>query len=220
MSQPCAASTCTHTLRDTETDTGQQLCTPCVHTIRRWLASIPNTLVVLAASTHRETTGSPVRSGTRTPDGPGRGDTLNILGPWAAGTVHDPHGDQTGHPPIAATLYGWVQLLSEEQRYLNPPATVSETALAAWLDRHLERAARQPWAGEMHAELREMMGRVWHITSTRPITRAVTRPCPRCDGLTLTRTDGDLYVRCSECETSWTEAELAADAGRRAAAAA
>lgn len=213
----CTALTCTHTLRPHETDTGQQLCGPCVHAIRRWLASIPATMVVLAASTQRETAGAPTRSGSRTAPLPGRADTLNITGPWAIDTVHDEHGDQCGPLPIAAVLHGWVRLVAEE-RHLRGPAAVTETALAAYLDAHLDWAANQPWAGEMHDELRQMMGRIWAITSTRPLTRAVTRPCPRCDGLTLTRTDGDLYVRCGECLGCWTETELGADAVARAAA--
>lgn len=212
----CHALTCTHTLRPHETDAGQQLCGPCVHAIRRWLASIPATMVVLAASIQRETTGAPTRSGSRTAPLPGRADTLNLCGPWAVDTVHDEHGDQCGPLPIAAVLHGWARLVAEE-RHLRGPATVTETALAAYLDAHLDWAAGQPWAGEMHDELLHMMGRIWHITSTRPRVRPVTRPCPRCDVLALTEEDGDQYVRCGGCGTAFTKGELNDDAGRRAA---
>lgn len=32
-------------------------------------------------------------------------------------------------------------------------------------------------------------------------------PCPRCDGMTLARIDGDELVRCSRCRAGWTAAE-------------
>ena len=55
-------------------------------------------------------------------------------------------------------------------------------------------------------------------TRCRPQKRPVTRPCPKCACLTLTKKDHDLYIRCGNetCEAVFTEAELNDDAARRA----
>ncbi|NUL14488.1 hypothetical protein [Streptomyces lunaelactis] len=218
---PCAATTCTRELRQHELETGQQLCDPCLNDMRRWLSELPNQLVVLVASAQRETTGNPTRGGTRTPPLPGRLDTLNLLGPAAPGTVHDPYGDQHGDAPIASILGAWVRIVIEERR-LNGPKTWTIPTLAAWLAPHLDWAATQQWAGELRDELWSMTRAIRGITRIRPQTRPISRPCPRelCASLALTETDGDQYIRCGACGYSYTQQELNDDAARRAATAA
>jgi hypothetical protein len=211
----CIAEHCTRQLREHEA--GQYLCTPCVRDIRQWLAELPAQMIVLRASMHRETTGSPVRGGTKTPPLPGRLDTLNLLGPAAPGDVHDQHGDQHGPLPIGAVLGAWVRLIGEELR-IDPPLPATEEALAAWLDQRLSWTARQPFAGELRGELWSMICAVRGITGVTPQTRPVRRPCPRCESMTLTKKDHDLYVRCGnvDCQAVYTQQELCDDAAQRA----
>jgi len=213
----CTAERCTNQLRDHEA--GQYLCTPCVRDIRQWLAELPNQMIVLRASMHREITGSPVRGGTKSsPPMPPREDTLNLLGPAAPGNVCDPHMDQEGALPLTATLGAWVCLILEESPNAPAPAVWTAEALALWLDGHLGWAVQQKWACELRAELWDMISAVRRITRCRPQKRPVTRPCPKCACLTLTKKDHDLYVRCGNetCEAVFTEAELNDDAARRA----
>ncbi|MFJ8583658.1 hypothetical protein ACIRD2_03220 [Streptomyces sp. NPDC093595] len=213
----CAAGTCARELRPHELDTRQLLCDPCIRGITGWLRELPNQMIVLAASVQRETTGAPTRSGSRTAPLPGRLDTLNLIGPAAPGTVQDPHGDQHGDLPVAATLGAWVRLVIEE-RHLNGPDRWSPADLATWLAPHTGWAALQAWAGEYRDELWATIRAVRGITRVQPRTLPVSRPCPRCDELLLTHTDWDQYTRCSGCGSSYTPSELNDDAARRAAA--
>jgi len=220
MTAVCIAEHCTRSLRDYELASGQLLCDPCVHQLRRWLAAIPAALIVLRdGSLQRERTGEPGRTGTREAPLPCRLDTLNLIGPAAPGTVRDPHGDQTGSRPIIGLLGDWVRLICEERR-INGPEQWTETALAGWLRSELGWASTQPWVAELAGELRDLMWQIRGIARVEVRTRAVSRPCPNeaCGMLTLTRTDWDQYVRCSSCGNAYTDAELNADAVARSAA--
>lgn len=216
---PCIVATCNRELRDHEIATQQRLCDPCAGQLRSWLTSIPNLMIVLReGSMQREAAGSVGRSGTKTAPLPGRLDTLNLIGPAAVGRIDGPLEDQCGDIPIAATLAGWVQVIIEE-RGAKGPAQATEVALAAWLVLHLGWASQQRWVNDMRDEIHSTMRAIWGITRLQPRTRAISRPCPRCDYMTLTRTDHDLYTRCSTCGTSYTAQELGDDAARRSVAA-
>ncbi|MFD5676142.1 hypothetical protein [Streptomyces sp. NPDC127040] len=216
---PCIAATCSRDLRDHEIAARQQLCDPCVHTVRAWLKSIPGQMIVLREGSMQREAGGGGRTGTRTAPLPGRLDTMSLVGPAAPGTVVDEHGDQIGDIPITGVLGSWVRLVIEE-RPAKPPASVTEVALAAWLVLHLGWASQQPWVGEMRSELHNMMAAIWRITSLQPRTRAISRPCPRdaCQMLTLVERDWAQYIECTSCGGLWTKGELNADAVRRAAA--
>lgn len=215
----CLATRCTRELRDHEAD--QYLCMPCVRTIRGWLAELHYQLIVLReGSMHREVTGSRTRSGTRSAPMAPREDTLNLAGPAAPGDVRDEHGDQCGPIPIIGVLGSWSRIILEENPNAPQPDRWTEDVLADWLGQRLGWAARQSWVGEMCGELGDMIHAVRRITKVRPQKRPISRPCPRCSCLTLTKEDHDLYVRCGNetCEAVYTEAELNDDAQRRAAA--
>ncbi|MEU3683739.1 hypothetical protein AB0E99_22765 [Streptomyces sp. NPDC030592] len=217
--QPCAAATCTRSLRDHEQTTGQQLCDPCVHLIGVWLqVELPRQIIVLEASRQRETTGSSTggRTAYRTAPLPGRDDILNLLGPAAwSDTTHDPYGqaaaDQHGTVPILGVLIPWARTICDTRR-LNPPA-LTPTAIAAWLSHPhvLDWAAHQPWAGDLRDELHQLMRTIRAVTRLRPQRRPVPQPCPRCDGLTLVATDHQLYIECTDdqCRAMYTREELA-----------
>jgi hypothetical protein len=206
---PCAAATCQRELRDYELDGGQTLCTPCVSAIRTWLHEIPLQLVVLGGSRQRETVGGVGGRGTPTPPLPGREDVLNLIGPAAWTDVHDQHGDQHGPIPIVGTLGAWVRIVCEERRWDGPEHPTAE-ALALWLaaPRPLDWACRRPWAGEMRDEIWGLIRTIRGTTQLRPQCRPVPQPCPRCDSLTLTKTDHEMYTVCSTCENRFTDDEL------------
>jgi hypothetical protein len=214
----CIVADCSRQLRDHEDAALMVVCSPCVDRMRATLRAIPAALVVLReGSMQRERTGETGRAGTREAPLPCRIDTLNLIGPAATGTVHDPHGDQIGQRPISDVLGSWVRLVCEERR-INGPERWTEVALSGWLASQLGFAATQGWVAEMAGELRDLTWAIKGIARVEVRTRAISRPCPRCQMMTLSRTDHDAYTRCSECGTAWTDAELNADAERRAAA--
>ena len=219
MTTVCITEHCTRELRQWEDTAAMVICSPCLGQMRSWLQQIPAALVVLRdGSMQRERTDdSGGRGGTRTAPLPGRLDTLNLIGPAATADVHDPHGDQIGQRPIVGVLGDWVRLVCAERR-LNGPAHWTEIELASWLQPHLGWAATQPWADEMHRELRDMTWHIRGIIRTAIRTEALNRPCPRCEDLLLQRTDHDLYIRCTGCGNAFTQQELNDDAARRAAA--
>lgn len=204
----CPAARCTNTLREEED--GQYLCGACLRHLRRWLGQIPAQMTVLRALRQRAR-GEGGRAGTRTAPLPGDETVLNLLGPAAWGRVRGPLADQCGPQPIAWTIGQWVRLVCEERR-LNGPDVWSEENLAAWLDRHLDWAARQPWAPELREEIGDMAALIRRTTGVNPQTRAVPRPCPGCGARELTRLDGEEYAECGACERLYTDGELCDDA--------
>ncbi|MGW1135627.1 hypothetical protein [Streptomyces griseoluteus] len=218
MTAVCISEPCSRSLRDHELAAGQLLCDPCVHQIRRWLAAIPAAMTVLRdGSMQRERTGDAGRTGTREAPLPCRLDTLSLIGPAASGTVRDPHGDQVGQQPIIGTLGSWVRLVLEE-RHVDGPAAWTPEALAGWLASQLGWISQQGWASEAYTELRDLTWAIRGIARVEVRTRAVSRPCPACELLSLQQTDWDRYVRCTNCGGCWTADELNHDAERRAAA--
>ena len=197
---------CSRGLHPDELD--RWLCGACLRAVRAWLAELPAQLVVLRGSRLRETTDGPRVAGSRTPPLPGRLDTLNLLGPCSPGDVTDPHGDQHGPLPIAGVLGSWVRLVAED-RHLEGPQRGDPEHFAAWLGPHLDWAAGQPWATELHTELQQMMRTIRGITRVRPRTRAIPRPCPSCATLALAKTDWQTYVECQACGSLYTDTELA-----------
>jgi hypothetical protein len=214
----CIAATCSRELREHEIIARQLVCDPCLNGMRATLRAIPAALIVLReGSMQRERTGETGRAGTREAPLPCRLDTLNLIGPAASGTVHDPYGDQIGQRAIVDVLGSWVRLVCEERR-LNGPARYREEDLAKWLAAQLGWVSTQAFVGELAAELRDLLWAIRGIARVDVRTRAISRPCPRCELLTLARTDHDSYTRCSSCGTAWTDSELNADAEQRAAA--
>ncbi|MDI9885936.1 hypothetical protein QMZ92_16500 [Streptomyces sp. HNM0645] len=212
----CITERCTRTLRDWELAARMVCCSICHDQMRHWLQQIPAALIVLRdGSMQRErTSDSGGRGGTRTPPLPCREDVLSFVGPAATGTVHDPHGDQTGSRPIIDTLGSWARLVCEE-RNLAGPARWTETELASWLIPQLGFATTQAWVADLHRELFDMAREIRGIARTGIRTEALSRPCPRCEDLLLQRTDHDLYIRCTGCGTAFTQTELNDDAPRQ-----
>lgn len=220
MTAVCIAAHCQRELRVHELAGQQLVCDPCLHAMRATLRAIPAALVVLRdGSMQRERTGDAGRSGTREAPLPCRLDVLNLVGPAASGTVHDPYGDQIGQRPIIDVLGSWVRLVCEERK-LNGPKSWNEGALSGFLIGQLGWISQQEFAGEAAGEFRDLGWQIRAVARVEVRTRAVSRPCPRdsCGLLTLQQTDWDLYIRCSNCGGCWTADELNDDAERRAAA--
>lgn len=219
MTAACTAPHCSRELRPHETAGAQQLCDPCIHRARDILRSIPAALVVLHGSLQRERSGDTGRAGTREAPLPCRADVLNLVGPAAVGDIRDPHGDQIGARPIIGVLSDWTRVVLEE-RAIDGPTVWTEQALSGWLTSQLGWISQQPWASEAVSELRSLDRAIRGILQVDVRTRAVPRPCPtnHCQMMTLSRTDWDRYIRCSNCGGCWTVDELNDDAERRAAA--
>lgn len=215
----CIAPHCTRDLRDHETAALMVICQPDLNRMRAQLTAIPAALVVLReGSMQRERTGEAGRTGTREAPLPGRIDTLNLVGPASTGDVHDPYGDQVGGRPILGVLGDWARLVLEERPGIPQPRAWNETGLSRWLISQLGWLSQREFVGEMASELWDMTMAIRRIASVEVRTRAISRPCPSCDLLSLQQQDWDRYVRCTACGGCWTPDELNADAERRAAA--
>ncbi|MFE3657245.1 hypothetical protein [Streptomyces sp. NPDC059165] len=216
----CITERCTRTLRDWELDARMTCCSICLNQMRYWLQQIPAALIVLRdGSMQRERTGdSGGRGGTRTAPLPCREDVLNLIGPAATDTVHDPHGDQIGSRPIIDVLGSWTRLVCEE-RNLAGPARWTETELAKWLIPQLGFATTQAWVADLHRELFDMACEIRGIARLSIQRRPVQRPCPNeeCLMLTLIQEDWSRYIECSSCGRLWTQEELNSDAPERLA---
>jgi hypothetical protein len=213
----CAVETCDNELRHEELASRWQICRPCVHQLRAWFRAIPNLLIVLTeGSMHRERTGeSGGRGGPKEAPLPGRPATMTFIGPACTTDVHDPHGDQGGIRPMIGTLGDWTQHLLDERPQVAPPRVWTETVLAEWLTGMLPWAAQQDFIGPMYTEIRDMIYTGLSIARIDIRTRAVSRPCPACQMMSLARQDWDLYTRCSNCGNSYTQSELNDDAPRQ-----
>jgi Zn ribbon nucleic-acid-binding protein len=127
-----------------------------------------------------------------------------------AEAVRDPHGDQTGHQPVAVVLDQWVRDWQETRarREGLPVPTVPE--LVRWLRHRLEWACDEhPAVDEFAAEVRETLAALRGVLGLTRLRHRLPAPCPDCEMLTLVREDGGDYVECGACHRLWTEDEYA-----------
>ncbi len=205
---------CARTLRPAED--GAHACTACTHRIRGWLTDLPRQLPYLEASLRLDggtTQGRP--SGRAHAPLPLRLDVLSLLGPGQLLLVHDPHGDQTDEVPLTTMLIGWAQYIAEQH-----PAVVVDRAgeghiapcegpwprsghsvagWCRWLAAYLPYAVTQPWIGELHEQLQDLLGRCRAITRLAPGRRPQLAPCPRCEMFALVARDDEWETICENC---------------------
>lgn len=136
-------------------------------------------------------TGMP--SGTRTPPLPVREDILSLLGPAAAGDVHDPYGDQSGPVPAATVLSSWCEVI------WGYPCRSIPTACRLLLDNHrvaCEADYAQDYAHEIRGLYRTLTG------LARTYSPPLALRCPRCTQYSLVTDPGAGY-RCidPDCTT-------------------
>lgn len=113
---------------------------------------------------------------------------------------------------IAALLYGAQTSvraslgLSESKRDGSRESVVVDRSatllLAQW-----ERIAELPLVVPLVERLLRTRAHVDRVLGLDRLVHRLPAPCPTCDLLTLGRHDGDSYVRCLHCGSSWTEAE-------------
>ncbi|MFE5159660.1 hypothetical protein ACFRNT_14290 [Streptomyces sp. NPDC056697] len=204
----CAISRCGRPLREEESH--RAACSLCEHRIRGWLTELPHQMPLLAASLERDGGGPAIggTSGRAVAPVPLRLDVLNLLGPAASSTVHDPHADQTGPVPILAILGDWADHLATD-RGQAPPAHRTVESCTGYLAAHLPYALARGWIAELHAELGELVNRIRGITRTEPRRRSLPAPCPGTDCRTfgLVEIDWADYIECTVCGRLLTRAE-------------
>jgi hypothetical protein len=183
-----------------------QVCESC----RTWLAGVPAQIVeayaLLPDAMLPATDGGQRVSGSREAPLPLAVDALDLTLPARAATVHDPHGDQHGHQPVATILDTWVRDWAGHRREHLPEPTVA--ILAGWLRDRTEWACDQhPAVDEYADELRGLVRTLRIITGTARLVVRLPTPCPDCDLLSLIRQDGADHVECTQCRRLWTEDE-------------
>jgi hypothetical protein len=104
------------------------------------------------------------------------------------------------------TLISWCALIADERQLLGPRDTSPETA-CTFLNAHLDWASGQCWIGDMADELQDLTRTGHRLSPSQPVKHHLPAPCPSCDLLALSRTDGDAYVTCEACGRLWTEDE-------------
>lgn len=204
--QPCVLCT-----RDKRQD-GSQCCAGCQRKLLHQLNDTVDLYAMLPAFlAPGSSAGAPKVSGSREAPLPLRLDVLNLLGAAAGGTVHDPHGDQTGTTPVVERLHSWERDW-RETRGLSPgkgPATV--TSCTGFLRAQLDWAAREhPAIVEFATELRELVSELRVATGDprpKPIgtcTNLVDRDGQRVEcGHKLYAAPYSDVIRCRACGDRW-----------------
>lgn len=140
------------------------------------------------------TAGSGMPTGTRTPPIPARLDILSLLGPAAAGDVHDPYGDQVGDRPVSAVLSAWCELI------WGYPCHSIPTAVRILLNHHNE-AVLSGYCDDYAAEIQALYRRLSSLART--YAPPLPLRCPRCRQLTLESDPGRGYLCCDpDCPTT------------------
>ena len=126
---------CTHRI----TERGQ-VCQPCRSRLAADLADLLEAWAALSAEPGR---GASERiSGSREAPLGVKVTVLDLIARAEARTITDPHGDQTGHIPVAATLDAWARDWAQQLGHMLPAPTVP--ILARWLGLRLD------WACDEH----------------------------------------------------------------------
>ncbi|MEU0001963.1 hypothetical protein ABZ069_34150 [Streptomyces microflavus] len=204
-------------------------CEACEYRLHTWLRELPRHLPLLQDML-RPDTGPAQRgaAGRAIAPLPVRLDVLDLLGPGQPVLLADPHGDQTGGVPMTPLLYGWARYLTAdadvpvarrdahgtihtsrcEGPWLRGGADVPR--LCRWLDAYLPYAATRPWWDDFYEQMEQLLDRVQRLTHTRPLTRAMDAPCPRCAGWSLVEKEDELGISCTLCAARLTPDEYAA----------
>lgn len=187
-----------------------QVCNPC----RRWLVADLGQLVGLAtllpaaiAPTSGTENGLPIRIDvvdltlTNTSDQP----------------VLDHHGDQTGHPSIAAVLDSWVKDWIDTRGAGERLPIRTVPVLASWLIARLpDECDQHPAIADFAREIRHLLAvvrKVLNLATPQAVRYGVA--CPRCGTQALRRMVGAEWIECGDCGRLWDEegyADLVRDA--------
>lgn len=142
---------------------------------------------------------------------------LTLLGP---GHLDPPPGTPAEDDvPILARLGGWAGYIAYTYPALgwhparDPTATLyvgaCEQALprhgptiagwCAWLTAYLPYALTQPWIGDLHRQLGDLIARIRDLTHAVPHKHPQGAPCPDCQAFALVAIDGQWGIVCEAC---------------------
>ena len=147
----------------------------------------------------RPSNGSQRVSGSRTPPLPLRVEALDLRLHPHVHPVHDPYGDQIGHPGVATILDSWAR---DWQTYLDvslPSPTV--TLLCGWLLRWLDKACdTHPAIDEFAAEILDLVRTLRRaIGVAGPAVELLDVPCRKCEWLSLAPIPRQDRIECLNC---------------------
>jgi hypothetical protein len=152
-------------------------------------------------------------SGSHEPPLPLRIDALDLTMPARAGTVHDDHGDQVGHPAVATVLDQWVDDWRGTRATGEGRPAPTVPALVGWLTVRLDWACEShPAVDEFVAEMRRLRSILRAVSGDAPARpQRLTLPCQDCNQLALVRVVAREVrpVCCRACGRSWSENEYA-----------
>lgn len=141
---------------------------------------------------------------------------LNLLGPGHHVSPEDPYGDGDGTAvPIGALVRGWADYIATEHQAVtrdqygtahhrqcngaSPRHGTTVTGWCAWLTAYLPYAITQPWVGELHHQLGDLLAVIRDLTHAVPRTHRQIASCPKCEAFALVRTDGLWGITCEAC---------------------
>jgi hypothetical protein len=160
-------------------------CSPCKSSIRLRLAELDDLIALLKAPA----------------DGHRQSDAAERVSGSPGDEVRSPSQAADDEEELAAMLTGWERAYREYRRWPSPPPrgelASAETVCIAWLGHHLDGILLSPLAGDFGAEILQ-----WHRefkSSAKAGVRTLRKPmrCPSCRLLTLTWTEGETQVCCS-----------------------
>lgn len=137
-------------------------------------------------------------------------DAVDLALPAALSDVHDPYGDQTGHPPTAAVLLTWCRDWATIRAQREHARNLTVPTLASWLYDRLDWAcAQHPAVDDFAAEMRQLRGTLCGVLGLVDVPKYYEGlPCEHCEALTLYRANGE-DTTCGTCGSISTDDELA-----------
>lgn len=196
------------------TEPGWSACWACYGRTQQALKEIPGEYSQLDATPGGSPGDTRVSGSTDAPLGV-RVAVLDLIVAAGGGTVHDPHGDQTGQLPVIPRLDSWVADWIGRRRAGEHRPLPTVPVLCGWLLDRLDWACQgHPAIDDFAGEVRGILGTLRAVnghTSARP-EQMVGVPCKRCDLVSLHRAPGDHYIACSnpDCGLLLTQDEYAA----------
>lgn len=101
------------------------------------------------------------------------------------------------YPAVARDPYGTAHTRPCEQAWPRHGATI--TGWCAWLTAYLPYVITQPYVGDLHRQLGDLLARIRDLTHAVPHRHHKTAPCPKCEAFALVAVDGQWGITCQAC---------------------